>query len=489
MLRIEDTDTERSTRESEAGILEDLRWLGLHWDEGPDVGGAHGPYRQSERLHLYASYANELIAGGHAYYCFCSPTKLETRSPGRSGRRASAEVSAARAANLPPDEARARMDAGERPVIRFKVPEHVEVSFQDLVRGEVTFSSEVIGDSVLVRSDGRPAYNFAVVVDDALMEITHVIRGEDHISNTPRQVLLYQALGFTPPAFAHLSLVHGPGPHAAVEAAWRDVGRRVPRARLPARGADELPRAARLVAGRRPGAAADRRAGAPLRDRGRRAQRRRLRPGEARLDEPPLHEGGGAGAAGGGVARATSSRAATCGADRTRRWSSSSSLLPMAIGSVDRLEEIPDRLRFLFEFDAAAARRARRTSRACSHEPGAREVIAALARGAARGRPARSRGVPRGGRPGQAADRAEGPGAVPSDPRRADRRSRRPGARPRRAGDRSRRGAAAVRRRRADRRLPRARRSVRGGGRASSSSSRRSRKPRAAATADRRADS
>ena len=103
-----------------------------------------------------------------------------------------------------------RIDAGERPVVRFRVPEHIDVTFQDLVRGDVTFSTDVIGDPVLVRSDGRPAYNFAVVVDDALMEITHVIRGEDHISNTPRQVLLYQALGFTPPQFAHLSLVLGP---------------------------------------------------------------------------------------------------------------------------------------------------------------------------------------------------------------------------------------------------------------------------------------
>jgi len=209
ILRIEDTDAERSTRESETSILEDLRWLGLEWDEGPDVGGQHGPYRQSERLHLYASYANELIGSDHAYHCFCSPTKLD------------ADRAADQAAGLPPkyhgtcrsltrDEARRRAEAGERPVIRFKVPENVDVTFHDLVRGEVTFNSEVIGDPIIVRSDGRPAYNFAVVVDDALMEITHVIRGEDHISNTPRQVLLYKALGFTPPEFAHLSLVMGP---------------------------------------------------------------------------------------------------------------------------------------------------------------------------------------------------------------------------------------------------------------------------------------
>ena len=140
------------------------------------------------------------------------------------------------------------MEAGERAVIRFRVPEHLDVSFQDLVRGEVTFSTDVIGDPVLVRSDGRPAYNFAVVVDDALMEITHVIRGEDHISNTPRQVLIYRALGFGAAAVRAPVAGARAGPHAAVEAPRRDVGRGVPRARLSARGADQLPRAHRLVA-------------------------------------------------------------------------------------------------------------------------------------------------------------------------------------------------------------------------------------------------
>ena len=167
-------------------------------------------------------------------------------------------------------------------MIRFTVPENVDVSFQDLVRGEVTFSSDVIGDPVLVRSDGRPAYNFAVVVDDALMEITHVIRGEDHISNTPRQVLLYQALGFTPPEFAHLSLVMGPDHtplskrHGATSVAeFRERGY------LP----EALVNYLALIGwspGRRPGAAADRGAGAAVRARGCRPQRRRLRPGEAR---------------------------------------------------------------------------------------------------------------------------------------------------------------------------------------------------------------
>jgi nondiscriminating glutamyl-tRNA synthetase len=209
VLRIEDTDAERSTRESEASILHDLRWLGLDWDEGPDIGGARGPYRQSERLHLYQSYAKELLSADQAYYCFCSTAELD------------AERQAALAAGSPVgysgtcrglsrDEAQARIAAGERPAIRFRVPDVPDVTFNDIVRGDLRFPIDVIGDPVIVRADGRPAYNFAVVIDDALMEITHVIRGEDHISNTPRQLLLYEALGFEPPAFAHLAMVLGP---------------------------------------------------------------------------------------------------------------------------------------------------------------------------------------------------------------------------------------------------------------------------------------
>ncbi len=209
ILRIEDTDVERSTRESEQAILDDLRWMGLQWDEGVEVGGQHGPYRQTERLGTYAEHTRKLIDSGHAYYCFCSPETLE------------AHRKAQLAAGLPPkyagtcrniarDEAAARKATGESPVVRMRVPENRDVTFNDVVRGPVTFHTDVIGDPVLVRSDGIPAYNFAVVIDDALMEVTHVIRGEDHISNTPRQILLYEAFGWTPPLFAHLSLVMGP---------------------------------------------------------------------------------------------------------------------------------------------------------------------------------------------------------------------------------------------------------------------------------------
>ena len=209
ILRIEDTDVERSSRESEAAIVRDLRWLGLDWDEGPDIGGAVGPYRQSERLHLYQSYAKELLAAEEAYYCFCSTAQLdaERRHAQSAGRPAHYAGTCRR---LSRDQAAARMTAGERPAIRFRIPEERDVVFTDAVRGDVRFQTDVIGDPVIVRGDGTPAYNFAVVVDDALMGMTHVIRGEDHISNTPRQILLCEALGFAPPIFAHLSLVMGP---------------------------------------------------------------------------------------------------------------------------------------------------------------------------------------------------------------------------------------------------------------------------------------
>ena len=209
VLRIEDTDVERSTRESEAGIVDDLRWLGLDWDEGPDVGGPCGPYRQSERLHLYESYAKELLASGAAYYCFCSTVRLDAERQAAMAEGRPAHY-AGTCRHLAPEDAQTRLAAGEHAAIRFRVPESRDVVFEDVVRGNVRFQTDVIGDPVIVRADGHPAYNFAVVVDDALMEITHVVRGEDHISNTPRQILLYEALGFSPPVFAHLALVMGP---------------------------------------------------------------------------------------------------------------------------------------------------------------------------------------------------------------------------------------------------------------------------------------
>ena len=209
ILRIEDTDIERSTRESERAIMDDLRWMGLSWDEGVEMGGESGPYRQSERVAVYADHARQLLDRARAYYCFCSPETLAAERAAMLAQGLPPKY-AGTCRVIPPTEAAARVAGGERAVIRLRVPSGREITFRDLVRGPVTFHTEVIGDPILVRSDGMPAYNFAVVVDDALMSVTHVVRGEDHISNTPRQILLYQAFEWQPPAFAHLSLVMGP---------------------------------------------------------------------------------------------------------------------------------------------------------------------------------------------------------------------------------------------------------------------------------------
>lgn len=206
VLRIEDTDRERSTAESYSGIIEDLAWLGLDWDEGPGRGGPHGPYRQSERARIYADAARDLLDRGAAYRCFCSPEEV------------AAEREAQRAAGLPPryggrcrrldpEDAR-RRGGGEPHVLRFRASADLVV-VEDRVRGRVEFPGSQIGDPVIMRGDGTPTYNFAVVVDDVKMRITHVVRGEDHLSNTPRQMLIYQALGAPVPIFAHLSMVLG----------------------------------------------------------------------------------------------------------------------------------------------------------------------------------------------------------------------------------------------------------------------------------------
>ena len=209
ILRIEDTDLERSTRASEQAILDDLRWMGLQWDEGVEAGGDYGPYRQTERMQSYVDHTNRLLAEGKGYYCFCSAETLEAHRKSQLAAGLPPKY-AGTCRNIPAEEAKRRTESGEPATVRLRVPEGRNVSFNDVVRGEVTFHTDVIGDPVLVRSDGIPAYNFAVVIDDALMKVTHVIRGEDHISNTPRQILLYEAYGYQPPTFAHLSLVMGP---------------------------------------------------------------------------------------------------------------------------------------------------------------------------------------------------------------------------------------------------------------------------------------
>lgn len=208
IVRIEDTDLERSSRESEENILEALLWLGLDWDEGIREGGEHGPYRQTERLETYTEAAQKLLAQGQAYYCYCTEEELEAE---RQECMAKGELPRylGKCRSLT-DEERSRLEAeGRKKVIRFKVPENENIVIEDIVRGNVVFESNGIGDFVIVKSDGIPTYNFAVVMDDALMGITHVIRGEEHLSNTPRQLVLYNALCLKPPVFAHVSLILG----------------------------------------------------------------------------------------------------------------------------------------------------------------------------------------------------------------------------------------------------------------------------------------
>jgi nondiscriminating glutamyl-tRNA synthetase len=208
ILRIEDTDLARSSRESEQNIAASLKWLGISWDEGPDVGGPYGPYRQMERLEIYRQYTELLLEKGYAYYCYCSEEELEQERQEALAKGAAVKYSG-KCFALTAEE-RAKLEAeGRKPVIRFHVPPNQEIVLDDLVRGRVVFNSEEIGDFVIVKSDGIPTYNYAVVIDDSLMKISHVIRAEEHLSNTPRQALLYQALGFPMPQFAHISLILG----------------------------------------------------------------------------------------------------------------------------------------------------------------------------------------------------------------------------------------------------------------------------------------
>ena len=209
VLRIEDTDAERSTADSVDAILAGMRWLGLTWDEGPGAGGECGPYFQSQRRALYDDTARALEAAGHAYPCFCTPDELEARRNEQLARGEDPRYDQ-RCRALSPAERHARRAAGSRAALRFALPAPQEVAWDDIVRGTVSFQSELLDDFVLVRGDGLPTYNFACVVDDLHMRITHVIRGDDHISNTPRQLLIYRALGAAPPAFAHASMILGP---------------------------------------------------------------------------------------------------------------------------------------------------------------------------------------------------------------------------------------------------------------------------------------
>jgi glutamyl-tRNA synthetase len=208
VLRIEDTDAERSSWEMVSGIVDGMRWLGLDWDEGPDIGGPHAPYFQSERLDKYRSAAAKLVQQGSAYYCYCTAETLQQKrqaaEAGGSGWIYDRTCLALRA-----EEIAHRETAGTPRAVRFKVPEG-RTSFDDLVHGHIEFPNAVIEDFVVLRSDAQPTYHLSVVVDDIDMEITQVVRGDDHISNTPKQILLYEALGSRRPQFAHVPLILGP---------------------------------------------------------------------------------------------------------------------------------------------------------------------------------------------------------------------------------------------------------------------------------------
>jgi glutamyl-tRNA synthetase len=207
ILRIEDTDVERSSADMVTGILDGLRWLGLEWDEGPHVGGPHAPYFQTERLEQYRAAADRLIADGHAYYCFCTPERLRQERE-RAEARGEAWQYDRTCLSLSAKEVQAQLSSGAPRAIRFKVREG-STSFNDAVKGPIAFETAHLEDFVILRSDGYPTYHLSVVVDDAEMGITHVVRGDDHISNTPKHVLLFEALGAPAPIFAHVPLILG----------------------------------------------------------------------------------------------------------------------------------------------------------------------------------------------------------------------------------------------------------------------------------------
>ncbi|MCX7748273.1 MAG: glutamate--tRNA ligase [Clostridia bacterium] len=209
LVRIEDTDLNRSSYESEQVIINDLKWLGIYWDEGVDVGGNHGPYRSTERIHIYKPYIDQLLKNKDAYYCYCTQEELEKERKLLEEKGDNPKYTGT-CRDLTEEQRAALEKEGRKPTIRFKVPENKVIQIHDKVRGLVEFDSNGVGDFIIVKSDGIPVYNFAVIIDDYLMEITHVIRAEEHLSNTPRQVLLYDALGFTKPEFAHVSLILGP---------------------------------------------------------------------------------------------------------------------------------------------------------------------------------------------------------------------------------------------------------------------------------------
>jgi glutamyl-tRNA synthetase len=209
ILRIEDTDRKRFVEGSAENLMEGLRWMGLTWDEGPDVGGPYGPYVQSERQHHYREAAEQLIASGHGYRCFCSPERLQQVRDDQQKRGLPPGYDR-HCRNLPAEEVQAKLDAGERGVVRFRMPLEGETRFTDLLRGEIVYDNAKLEDLVILKSDGYPTYHLAVVVDDHEMKITHVMRGPEWIPTAPLHVQLYKALGWEMPIFAHMPLILAP---------------------------------------------------------------------------------------------------------------------------------------------------------------------------------------------------------------------------------------------------------------------------------------
>ncbi|OYD06559.1 glutamate--tRNA ligase [Paludifilum halophilum] len=209
VVRIEDTDVERNVEDAEAKQMDGLKWLGLDWDESVDIGGPYAPYRSMDRMDIYREYIDRLSEEGLAYPCYCTSEELEADRERQLAEGVAPRYSG-RCRHLTAEEREALEAQGRNPSIRFKAPGGRTVTVQDEVRGEVHFDTDGIGDFIIARPDGRPTYNFAVTVDDALMEITHVLRAEEHLSNTPRQILIYEALGFDAPKFGHVSLILNP---------------------------------------------------------------------------------------------------------------------------------------------------------------------------------------------------------------------------------------------------------------------------------------
>ncbi len=209
ILRIEDTDSSRSTEIAIRSIIEDLYWLGLKWDEGPDVKGEFGPYRQTQRLFIYQQYLKRLMEKGYAYYCFCTSEELQAQREEAKRKKITFRYNR-RCRNLPFEEVEKKLERSLRPSVRFAMPTSGETVVNDLIRGKIVFKHAELDDFIIFRSDGTPTYNFAATIDDATMKITHVIRGDDHLSNTPKQINIYRALGLKEPEFAHLSMILGP---------------------------------------------------------------------------------------------------------------------------------------------------------------------------------------------------------------------------------------------------------------------------------------